>query len=271
MLVAGVAVLFSLTGGAYAAGTGLPSGSIGTLQLRNGAVTGAKLQRHSLLLSDFAVGQLPRLIRILRLRGPQGPPGHTGKPGPPGPAGETGPTGPSGASGPAGSQGSTGPAGASGAKGAIGATGPSGPPGLTGATGPAGPNGHLGNTGPAGPHGPAGAKGPAGTPGQTGATGPQGSPGLSDIMTVTVTHTIPDSAAVADELPCPSGFIATGGGGSIGTGPGAGLIIQQSVPIGPGGGPAVGGDAPTGWRVTLVNTSGATQPFSNYAICAKTP
>lgn len=45
----------------------LPRDSVGTAQLRQGAVTAAEVKDHSLLARDFKRGQLPR--------GPQGPPG----------------------------------------------------------------------------------------------------------------------------------------------------------------------------------------------------
>jgi hypothetical protein len=48
----------------------LPRGSVGTEQLRDDAVTAAKVQNRSLLARDFKQGQLPR--------GPQGPPGPPG-------------------------------------------------------------------------------------------------------------------------------------------------------------------------------------------------
>ena len=48
----------------------LPRNSVGTAQLRNGAVTGAKVKDRSLLARDFKQGQLPQ--------GPQGPPGPAG-------------------------------------------------------------------------------------------------------------------------------------------------------------------------------------------------
>ncbi|OFW73400.1 MAG: hypothetical protein A2Y55_12625 [Actinobacteria bacterium RBG_16_68_12] len=48
----------------------LPRDSVGTAQLRDGAVTGAKVKDRSLLARDFKQGQLPR--------GPQGPPGPAG-------------------------------------------------------------------------------------------------------------------------------------------------------------------------------------------------
>jgi hypothetical protein len=121
LVVAGVALLLSLGGSAYAAVT-LPAGSVGTRQLRSGAVTSEKLadgtvtankvKPNSLLSQDFAPGQLPA--------GPQGPQG------PRGPAGATGPQGPAGATG------SQGPAGPSGPQGPAGKTGPQGPAGVSG-------------------------------------------------------------------------------------------------------------------------------------------
>jgi hypothetical protein len=109
MGVALLALFVALGGTTYAATT-LPKNSVGTRQLRHGAVTGAKLHKsavtavkvkaHSLLASDFEAGQLPA--------GPQGPRGVQGATGAQGPAG---PTGPTGATGPQGSTGSQGPTG----------------------------------------------------------------------------------------------------------------------------------------------------------------
>jgi hypothetical protein len=48
----------------------LPKGSVGTEQLKDGAVTAAKVQDRSLVARDFRQGQLPR-----GPAGPQGPPG----------------------------------------------------------------------------------------------------------------------------------------------------------------------------------------------------
>ncbi len=48
----------------------LPRDSVGTSQLRDGAVTGVKVRDRSLLAEDFKRGQLPQ--------GPQGPPGPPG-------------------------------------------------------------------------------------------------------------------------------------------------------------------------------------------------
>ncbi|HJS95656.1 MAG TPA: hypothetical protein VJ741_15440 [Solirubrobacteraceae bacterium] len=86
MVVAMIALFVSLGGSAFAALT-LPKDSVGTMQLKPAAVTGAKLHNnavtsskvrdHSLLAKDFMPGQLPQ--------------------GPPGPQGSTGPaTGPAG-------------------------------------------------------------------------------------------------------------------------------------------------------------------------------
>jgi hypothetical protein len=71
LLLSAVALLVALLGstplGEAARETVLPRGSIGTAQLRDGAVTAAKVKNRSLLARDFKAGQLPR--------GPQGPPG----------------------------------------------------------------------------------------------------------------------------------------------------------------------------------------------------
>ena len=54
----------------------LPPNSVGTVQLRPAAVTGAKVKDGSLTRLDFRAGQLPA--------GPAGPPGAAGPAGPPG-------------------------------------------------------------------------------------------------------------------------------------------------------------------------------------------
>jgi hypothetical protein len=71
LIVATIALVVALAGSGYAA-FHLPSGSVGTKQLKNGAVTAAKVHRHTLLAADFAPGQLSQ---------------GTGSPGQPGPAG----------------------------------------------------------------------------------------------------------------------------------------------------------------------------------------
>jgi hypothetical protein len=92
MMVACLALLVALGGTSVAAVSQLARNSVGTPQLRTGAVTNAKLRNNavnsrkvaprSLLRSDFAPGQLPA--------------------GPVGPQGPAGPAGPAGAAGPAG-------------------------------------------------------------------------------------------------------------------------------------------------------------------------
>jgi hypothetical protein len=119
MVVAIIALFVALGGAAYAA-VNLPANSVGTRQLKNGAVTGAKVGNNavtsakvkdgSLLASDFQAGQL-----AAGTRGPQGPQGLMGPPG----LSLPGPMGPEGRMG---SMGLTGPMGPPGAPGANGAT-----------------------------------------------------------------------------------------------------------------------------------------------------
>jgi hypothetical protein len=88
-----VALMVALGGTSYAA-VSLPSHSVGTAQLKNGAVTRVKLGKdavrssnvadHSLLASDFMGGQLPA-----GPRGGRGANGNTGAPGPHWPPGPT--------------------------------------------------------------------------------------------------------------------------------------------------------------------------------------
>ncbi len=85
------ALLSSTPVGRSAMNLVLPRNSVGTLQLKQNAVTGAKVKNFSLLAVDFRRGQLPR--------GAQGPAGPAGSAGPQGPQGVQGPQGPSGVSG----------------------------------------------------------------------------------------------------------------------------------------------------------------------------
>jgi hypothetical protein len=78
LVLSGIALAVALGGTSYAAIV-LPANSVGTKQLRNGAVVAAKVKPHSLLRSSFAAGQVPA-----------GPPGAQGLPGPAGPQGAKG-------------------------------------------------------------------------------------------------------------------------------------------------------------------------------------
>ncbi len=95
MIVACLALLVSLGGTSVAAVNQLARNSVGTAQLKagavtnpkiaNNAVTAAKIRNNSLTRVDFAPGQLPA-----GPTGPQGPAGPTGAAGPAGPAGAIG-------------------------------------------------------------------------------------------------------------------------------------------------------------------------------------
>lgn len=58
--VVGYAALFIALGGTAAAATGLPRNSVGTKQIRNGAVTGEKVARHSLTGASIKASTLDR-------------------------------------------------------------------------------------------------------------------------------------------------------------------------------------------------------------------
>ena len=86
LVVACVALAVALGGTSFAAAVALPRASVGTAQLRNGAVSTPKLAANavvtskvrngSLLRSDFAPGQLP--TGATGPQGPQGPAGSSG-------------------------------------------------------------------------------------------------------------------------------------------------------------------------------------------------
>src|SRR6185295_3484049 len=85
MVVASLALAVALGGTGYAALV-LPPNSVGTAQLKNGAVVGTKVKKGSLTASSFKAGSLPK-----------GTPGTAGPAGPAGVAGPAGPSGPAGA------------------------------------------------------------------------------------------------------------------------------------------------------------------------------
>jgi hypothetical protein len=84
LVVSCLALLVALGGTGYAA-IALPPGSVGTKQLKNGAVVASKVKPRSLLARNFKPGQLPR--------GARGAQGLAGAAGPQGPGGPQGPAG----------------------------------------------------------------------------------------------------------------------------------------------------------------------------------
>ena len=86
-VIATLALFLALGGGAWAA-TKLPKNSVGTAQLKKGAVTPTKISKAAKAALTGAPGA----------RGPQGPRGETGPKGEPGTKGDTGNTGPRGPS-----------------------------------------------------------------------------------------------------------------------------------------------------------------------------
>jgi hypothetical protein len=91
MIVACLALIVALGGVGYAA-VKLPANSVGNAQLKNNAVTGAKVLNGSLLAADFKRGQI---IGKPGAPGVPGPKGDAGPKGDQGPKGDTGPRGPS--------------------------------------------------------------------------------------------------------------------------------------------------------------------------------
>ncbi|MGA8746318.1 MAG: hypothetical protein WB507_10695 [Solirubrobacterales bacterium] len=129
-----LALFIALGGAAYAA-TKLPANSVGTKQLKGGAVTAAKVKSGSLLASNFAAGQLPA-----------GPQGLTGEDGREGHEGREGAGGPRGLQGEPGQRGEQGLKGEKGEKGETGAKGDQGLQGEKGDTGEKGEAGEAGTT-----------------------------------------------------------------------------------------------------------------------------
>lgn len=120
-VMATVAVFLTLGGISYAA-TQLPANSVGTKQLKNGAVTDKKIAASTLA----------------HLAGAPGVTGPVGKEGPLGPIGHEGPAGKQGLQGEIGLQGPPGPPGSPGTPGNPGSPGAPGAPGAPGDPGPAG-------------------------------------------------------------------------------------------------------------------------------------
>jgi Collagen triple helix repeat (20 copies) len=164
---------------------------------------------------------------VVGVRGPRGRRGFQGTPGVPGAIGPPGPPG---------------------AQGSTGADGPTGPQGKTGAQGPEGPTGPQGETGAQGPEGLAGPQGPAGPQGLAGAQGPAGPAGSPAVINAPQTiESSPQQETGQDrteDVSCPAGELAIGGGGEIVTdddlSPKPQLLASQ---------PAGSQTTPTTWEV----------------------
>jgi hypothetical protein len=82
-VTATLALVIALGGTSYAA-IKLPANSVGSVQVRPGAITSDKVRNGSLLRRDFKPGELPRGARgAAGARGPAGPPGPAGAASPP--------------------------------------------------------------------------------------------------------------------------------------------------------------------------------------------
>lgn len=112
-----IALFIALGGVSYAA-TALPSNSVGTLQIKEKAVTGAKLADGAVVAGKIGPGAVG-VSNLgpgaqLALKGATGPAGTKGDKGVPGTPGAKGETGAAGARGPEGPRGETGPQGPAG-------------------------------------------------------------------------------------------------------------------------------------------------------------
>ena len=87
--IATLALFVALGGSSYAA-FALPANSVGTKQLKKGAVTGAKVKPGSLKAEDFSANTKASLKGAKGAPGSQGPQGMQGLPGPAGAKGDTG-------------------------------------------------------------------------------------------------------------------------------------------------------------------------------------
>jgi hypothetical protein len=116
-LVISIVALFVALGGTSYAALTLPRDSVGSRQIKTGAVGGSEVRDGALKLKDFGDEQFPA--------GARGPVGAGGSAGPLGPAGPAGPAGLAGRNGTNGFDGQDGRNGADGRDGAIGPRGPS--------------------------------------------------------------------------------------------------------------------------------------------------
>lgn len=136
-----------------------------------------------------------------------------------------------------------------------GVPGPQGTPGAQGIPGPQGTPGPEGTPGPQGIPGPEGSPGPTGSPGSDGINGTNG-----DVSSYRAVNGpliwVPANQIVLDQLECPGGRRALGGGASV---YGDDLVMNESYPA--------GGAGSSGWVVSMRSTLNGGS-FAVWAICA---
>jgi hypothetical protein len=159
-----------------------------------------------------------------------------------------------------GATGDTGISGVTGTAGATGATGATGAEGGTGLTGPTGAAGATGGTGSTGAGGVAGGTGAPGAIGATGATGTLPSLLYRASKPKTTGRVLKERAST--EIFCPAGQSALGGGVTIASGTGKGLLVAENVPTEKEG--------LTGRRVALVMSVTTTRQQTKISIFSPT-
>jgi hypothetical protein len=150
------------------------------------------------------------------------------------------------------------------ATGPQGPTGPTGPQGSSGSQGSQGSKGDIGPQGPTGSTGPQGQQGTIGQQGPQGDTGPQGQPGIAGVTIVESAPTQLTGQSRTVDVNCPSGTVATGGGGFINPQDSSVPLPQltESAPLGSFA-------APSGWEVQAWSAVPAAQwTVFAYAMCA---
>jgi hypothetical protein len=175
--------------------------------------------------------------------------------------------------GPAGPQGSSGPQGPPGPQGPQGAQGPQGPAGANGNTvlhGSGAPASSLGSVGDFyldvtadALYGPRASSGWGSPTSLVGARGPAGASGVMDPTVAQYNYDLPTGETAEVPVECPNGDVATGGGGGVEAYT-TGAYVTYSAPAG-------GIEDPSGWQVTVVNSSGSTQPIDAQVICVPSP
>jgi hypothetical protein len=127
------------------------------------------------------------------------------------------------------------------------------------------PAGTKGDTGPKGDIGPKGDK------------GDKGDPGATNVVVRSTTISVPNNATQTATVTCAAGETVIGGGGGMsGTGLSdyVNLYTESNVRMsGPTSDDSTGipadGTKPTGWRLVLTNTAGATRDMHAFALCAR--